>query len=276
MAVHSRYVALNERASSQSSDKLLQILECIAGNKLPVRLQDLSEQVNMTQSTVLRYLNTLVNNNYVYQEEDTLRYALTWKICGLGQNLNSYSSLRAIAGPFINRLSVELGLGSCLVVDHDFECMYLDCIDVPSELTHTLRRIGRSAPLHTTGSGKVLLASYTDAKVDEYIASRGLTRLTEQTITDRDTLLSELNRVRAQGYGVDEEECESGLRCISVPLHSYAGNTVAALSIFGPTSVLTLDRLGNEVRPVLQDTAAAISLRLGYVSQEHPEGDRSK
>lgn len=85
MAVHSRYVALNERASSQSSDKLLQILECIAGNKLPVRLQDLSEQVNMTQSTVLRYLNTLVNNNYVYQEEDTLRYALTWKIAAWGK-----------------------------------------------------------------------------------------------------------------------------------------------------------------------------------------------
>ena len=169
MASATRFSAQNNRASSQSSDKLLQILEGISVNKLPMRLQDISEQVGMSQSTVLRYLTTLVNNGYIYQEEDTLRYGLTWKICALGQNLNTNLSLRNIASPFINRLSIQHGLGSCLVVDYDFECMYLDCIDTSNELFHTLMRIGKSAPLHTTGSGKILLASYSDAKVDEHV-----------------------------------------------------------------------------------------------------------
>ena len=266
MTVHRRSDTVIEKASSQSSDKLLQILECIANNRLPIRLQELSKQVNMTQPTVLRYLNALVHTNYVYQEEDTLRYALTWKICGLGQGLNSYSSLRGIAGPFINRLSAEMELGSCLVVDHNFECMYLDCVDVPSALTQTLHRIGRSAPLHTTGSGKILLASYNNVKVEKYIDTKGLTKLTEQTITSADRLFEELAQVRARGYSIDEEECESGLRCVSVPLHSYTGDIIAALSIFGPTSVLTLDRIEVEGRPALFDAARAISSRLGYAS----------
>lgn len=270
MIVQNRCVAANEKASSQSSDKLLRILECIAHNRMPVRLQDLAEQANMSQSTVLRYLNALLSANYVYQEEDTLRYALTWKICGLGQNLNTYSSLRNIASPYVNKLSAELNLGSCLVIDHDFECMYLDCIDVPTRLTHTLQRIGKCAPLHTTGSGKVLLASYNDVKVDEYINTKGLSKVTDYTITSREDLFSELDRVRAQGYGIDEEECEVGLRCISTPLYRYDGNVAAALSVFGSTSTLTHERINSEVYPLLKSTAITISLRLGYKEEDDP------
>ena len=264
MAIENACAVQSNRASSQSSDKLLQILECIAGNKFPIRLQDISDQVGMSQSTVLRYLNTLVNTGYVYQEEDTSRYGLTWKICALSQHLNSNLSLRNIASPFINRLSMEKGLGSCLVVDHNFECMYLDCIDTYDELPHTLLRIGRSAPLHTTGSGKVLLASYSNAKVEEYIQSKGLVKLTDRTITSRELLFEELEKIRSQGYGIDEEECEAGLRCVSVPLRNYTGTTVAALSLFSSTSILTLDRIEPEIFPLLQKTSAIISARLGY------------
>ncbi len=268
--VQNRCAAVTEKASSQSSDKLLKILECIACNRMPVRLQELAEQANMSQSTVLRYLNALLSANYVYQEEDTLRYALTWKICGLGKNLNTYSSLRSVASPYVNKLSVEMSLGSCLVIDHDFECMYLDCIDVPNQLTHTLQRIGKCAPLHTTGSGKVLLASYSNATVDEYIHKKGLSRVTEHTITSREALFAELDRVRSRGYGIDDEECEVGLRCISAPLRNYDGNVVAALSVFGNTAVLPPERIEAEVYPLLRVTAATISLRLGYKEEDDP------
>ena len=106
----------NEKAANQSSDRLLQILECVAANRHPVRLQDLAGQLQMSQATVLRYLNALQNANYVYQEEDTLRYALTWKVCKLRQNVESPLSLRNITSPYINQLASELRLGACLVI----------------------------------------------------------------------------------------------------------------------------------------------------------------
>lgn len=262
--------SFSEKASSQSSDKLLQILECIAENRLPLRLQELSERVGMTQPTVLRYLNALQNANYVYQDEDTLRYALTWRICRLSENLNSLAGLRSIASSFVTQLSSQLNLGACLVMAENGRCVYLDCVDTVSNTGHTLQRIGKSSPLHATGSGKVLLSGYPPQQIEALVEEQGLEALTQHTITDKIALLQELEKVRARGYGMDEEECELGLRCISYPLYNYNGSIIAALSVFGELSQMTDQRIASDVKPLLSRAAATISRRLGY----EPESDR--
>lgn len=267
MPTRERSVAA-DRAYSQSSDKVFQILECVASSPFPVRLQDISTQTNLSQSTVLRYLNALLLANYVYQEADTSRYALTWKICKLGQGLNSDLSLRSIASPFVNQLAARLEMGSCLVVNQDYQCVYLDCIDSPDTYMRTLRRIGRNAPLHATGSGKVLLASCSDSAIDDYIATKGLIQLTERTITDRDMLFEDISKIRERGFGIDDEECELGLRCLSVPLRCYSGKVCAALSVFGNSAEYSTEVLSNEIHPILCEIADTISLRLGYAPEK--------
>ena len=117
-----------ERQTNQSSIKLLQIMECLAEQRTPMRVQDLAKKVNMTQATVLRYLYALQDAKYIYQDTETSRYALTWRVCRLSENLNSFLSLRNITTPFINSLANTLSLGVCLVVNQNDECMYLDCI----------------------------------------------------------------------------------------------------------------------------------------------------
>lgn len=253
-----------ERQASLSSDKLLAILECIAESRSPMRLQDLAERSGMTQPTVLRYLRTLQNANYVYQDETTLRYALTWKLCRLTENLDSYLGVRNIANPFVNHLANTLQQGVCLVVNRGDQCVYLDCIDHPHATYTPLQYIGKHAPLHATGSGKVLLSSYSDIQVDEYILNKGLIRCTEYTITDRAQLLQELHQVRSRGFAYDDEECELGLRCISYPLYSYSGNIYAAISVFGNSSEMRDEELKKEIHRELSVAAASISHRLGW------------
>lgn len=258
-----------EKPSSLSSDKLLAILECIAESRVPMRLQDLAERVGITQSTVLRYLRTLQNANYVYQEETTLHYALTWKLCKLTENLNSYISLRNIANPFVNRLANTLQMGVCLVVDRDWQCLYLDCIDHPNAAYTPLQYIGKRAPMHATGSGKVLLASYSDAKIEEYI-SRGLSPCTKYTITEPARLKETLRQVREQGFASDEEECELGLKCVSYPIRDFTGAVYAAISMFGNAD--EMDRSEGQVRAALKEAAAMISARLGWACPGPDEG----
>lgn len=253
----------SEKQSSLSSDRLLQIIECLAKNRVPVRLQDLAEQTGTTQSTALRYLRTLQNANYVYQEEQTLRYALTWKVCRLAENLNSYLSLRNIANPFLYELSEVLQAGVCLVVNQDYESMYLDCVDMPNSTT-SLQFIGKRAPMHVTGSGKLLLSSYSESRIDDYIYQKGLKQVTRFSITDKPALMQELEKIRRQGYGEDLEECEIGLRCASYPIYCYTGNIYAAISVFGSVEYMNEDFLRKEVHPRLKRAAAQISLRLGY------------
>ena len=194
-----------KKSQSQSSDKLLLILETISKNRLPVRLQDLAEKVGMTQSSVLRYLKALLSANYIYQEETTGRYALTWKICSLGENLNSPLGMRNIVSPFINRLAAALDLGACLVVNQLNQCMYLDCVDISLSPDRTLQYIGKRAPLHVTSSGKILLSSFSEAQLDEYIAACGLVKYTDNTITDRERLFEELAKIRESGYAIDDD-----------------------------------------------------------------------
>lgn len=249
---------------SHSSDKLLAIIECIAENRVPIRLQELAEKSGVTQSTALRYLRTLQNANYVYQDETTLRYALTWKLCALTENLNSYLGLRNIASPFVNHLANDLQAGACLVVERDLQCLYLDCIDHPRALYTPLQYIGKNAPLHATGSGKLLLSALTDAQVDEYISTKGLKQYTKYTITDPAKLAEELQNIRKCGFAYDDQECELGLRCVSFPIHTYSGSIYAAISVFGNAEEMTVPDFQDHIHAELRKAAETISLRLGW------------
>ena len=250
------------RQSNQSSIRLLQIMECLAENRTPMRLQDVAKQVGMTQSTVLRYLYSLEHENYIYQDEETARYALTWRVCHLSENLNSYLGLRNITTTFINQLANSLSLGACLVVEHDCQCMYLDCIDNPN--SSTLQRIGKQAPLYATGSGKLLLSQCSEHRLQQYISEDGLKQYTEHTITDPAVLQEELEKIRRQDYAMDEQECEIGLRCLSCPLRDYTGNIIAAVSVFGNVPEMLDSRIQFEIYPALREKTTIISSRLGY------------
>lgn len=254
----------NAQTMNLSSDKMLTIMECLAKNRLPMRLQDIAGQVNMSQPTVLRYLNSLQSSNYVYQDELTSRYALTWKICRFSEQIESDFGLRGIATSFINELANRFDLGVCLVINQNDSCFYLDCIDNTRNATNTLQRIGHKAPLHATGSGKLLLTQYTELQLDAFVGSHGLERYTDYTLCTPEALKEELARVREQGYAIDEQECELGLRCVSVPLYNYSGHIIAAISIFGATEDNTLSRIQDEILPALKSICATISRRLGY------------
>lgn len=254
----------SEKISNQSSDKLLQILECLAKERLPIRLQDLSTKVGMSQSTVLRYLNALQGSNYVYQEESTSRYALTWKLCNLSENLNSNLGLRSITAPYVTGLVKRLNRGVCLVVEQNYECLYLDCVDDSPSFKHTFQWIGKRAPMHATGSGKILLSQFSQPQLEEYIAQHGLQSCTEYTITSAEVLEKELEEVRRCKIGRDKQECELGLTCVSVPLYNYSSKIVAALSVFGDTVNMSEEQIVEKIIPALQSAAETISHHLGY------------
>lgn len=256
---------VNQSFSSQSSDKLLQILEFLAGQGQPLRLQDLSQALDMPQPTVLRYMNTLVGQGYAYKDEQTLRYTLTWKICRLSHQVTLHTGLRDIAAPFLRSLSQTFQSSACVVTRQEDELLYLDVADNPAHALGPLQHIGKKAPIHTTGSGKVLLAGMTDLQVERLAERRGLERFTPNTITEVPVLLSELGKIRKKGYALDDEECEVGIRCASAPLYDYTDQLVAAISVFGSIDALHDQRITQEVVPALLEASRQISERMGHV-----------
>jgi DNA-binding IclR family transcriptional regulator len=126
--------------------------------------------------------------------------------------------------------------------------------------------IGRRAPIHCTGVGKVLLAYQPAQQVDALLSS-GLKRYTEHTITDGNKLKEELAKIRRLGYAVDNEELEIGLFCIAAPIRNHLGHTVAAVSISGPGVRLTRSKI-REFIPLVIRVASEVSYSLGYSEHE--------
>lgn len=255
---------MNKDHGNQSSDKLLRIIECMAANRLPCRLIDLAEKLDFPQSTVLRYLRTLCSQGYAYHDEQSGCYALTWKICRLCDSVKANLVLRSMASPFLSELANDHNVGALLATLYDGSVLYLDMVGNPHNVMDTMLRIGKSAPIHTTGSGKILLSAMSGREIDNIIKNDGLMRLTENTITSREALLKELDDVRERGYALDNEECETGHRCVSVPLYDYTGGIAAAISAFDSADRMTEQRLRDELLPALFDTASQISFRMGY------------
>lgn len=253
----------NPTQANQSSDKLLLLIECMSMMNEPGRLQDIAATTGMNPSTALRFISALQRRGYAAQEVDTGRYYLTFKICGLANNVSSRMSIRHIALPFLRSVSQIFGESANLSIESDMSVLYVEVVSGPSKTLMALQRIGNVAPMHCTGVGKLMLLDYSPQKIDQMIALKGLPKFTPQTITTPDALLSELARIRQRGYALDSEECEIGARCVAAPIRDYTGVIVAGISVSGPCTRMTDEHIFSHL-PALIDAADQISYRLGW------------
>jgi DNA-binding IclR family transcriptional regulator len=245
-----------------SIGKALQIIENMAGHNGPMRLQELANAVSQPPSTTLRFLNTLMDYGYADQDPTNLHYFLTMKFCRIGNLISRQLKTREVIRPFLEVLARKFEESTCLAISQEDCVVYIDVVDGPDHILQALQRIGKIAPLHSTGVGKCLLLDYTEPEIAR-LAGKGLAPLTKNTIKTESELTAELSKVRKQGYGEDNEECEIGVRCVAAPIRDYSGKIVAAISTSGPTHRLTSEKL-KFIRAELPATAASISKRLGF------------
>lgn len=258
--------ALEPTQSNLSSEKLLSLIEALAELSEPARLQDLSRMLEMNSSTVLRFLAALQHWGYVARDIDTGRYYLTLRLCGVTQSISANMSIRNIALPFLRSVAQTFGESANLSIEYDMAVMYVEVVNSPSKILVSTQRIGNIAPLHCTGVGKLLLLNYSPAQLEQMAAVKGLARFTDTTITSLPELTAAVERARETGYALDDEECEAGVRCVAAPLRDYTGRVVAGISVSGPATRMTDQRISRNL-PFLLETAEEVSRRLGWEPQ---------
>jgi len=248
---------------NQSIAKALQIVEVMADAEGPMRLQDVGKNVKLPASTVLRFLKTLMDHGYVEQNPKTLQYYLTLKFCQLSERIKRQIKIRDIAHPLLVDLSRELREATSLAVARDGQVVYVDVVEGPDHMLQTLQRIGKIAPMNSTGVGKALMQDYSGDEISALVTTHGLPKLTPNTIGSKRALIKELSQVREQGYATDNEECEIGVRCVAAPIRDYSGAVVAAISASGPVGRLTPPR-AKKAAPRIIEAANEVSRQLGY------------
>lgn len=249
--------------NNQSTDKVLAILELLSYSTEPLRLIDIAHRLKFNSSTALRFLNSLEQNGYVYKDKETLKYRMTYKICGLASHVSSNTDLVMVASQPIKELSTRLRECVCLAIEQDYSIIYIYVSDGPGQILRTTQRIGKEAPMHCTGIGKMILSDFPSDRVDEMITQKGLTKYTDHTLVTREQLQKELDLIRIQGYSCDNEECELGARCVALPIRNYSGQIIASISVTGPTGRIT-DQFIQENLSAIKEVADEISYQFGY------------
>jgi IclR family KDG regulon transcriptional repressor len=202
----------------------------------------------------------------VKQDPKTRNYFLGFKLVELGNLLLNQLDLRKEAEPFLRDLAERIKETIHMVVMDRDEVVYIDKVETeqsPSGL-RMASRIGLRNPPHSCAVGKVLLADFSDESQDSFLKGRSLSRRTENTMTDLAQLKEHLKQVRKQGYALDDEENERGIRCVAAPIYNETGRAVAAISISGPAFRVTKKVVQETLKKEVMGTALKISQRLGF------------
>ena len=262
---------LNEGSSTskttvQSVERTLDILEALA-DRGEAGIAQLSQQVNLHASTVHRLLSTLIARGYVRQNQETGRYMLSLKALDMARAVRDHLDLRVEALPVLRELMQKSGETANLSVLDGHQLVYLEQVSSPEWMLRMFVQVGARAPLHSTASGKVLLAHLPAVQLDVMLEGYTLTPFASRTIVDKGVLLSELKEVRRNGYATDYGEQEEGVSCVAAPVRDFTGQVVAAISVSGPWIRITPERV-MELVPLVKEACAKLSSALGYKDGE--------
>ncbi len=249
--------------SNAGVERALTLLHAFAAEGPTLRVADAARICGVGTSTASRLLTTLVASGLVDRDE-LGHYRLGHRIVTLaGTALNSSPLYRESKG-IAYSISCELGLGANIAELRDEQVFYVMSFD-----GYLMPRVGtlmgHHNPLHSTGLGKCLLSGQSPAELRRLLGSEPFAAYTEHTLTDYQSLESELEEVRRRGYSTEREELAFGRSCVAAPIRDRSGNVVAALSISGPLSAMRLDDRENELAQRALEATDKISSALGAV-----------
>lgn len=246
-----------------SLGKAMGILDIMVTYRKPMRLLDIAKDTGITSSTLYRFLNSFIEYGYVKRDEQTQMYSLTLKLASMGffcrQNYQITGNLQS----YVERISIHFSESASLCIEEGMQVVYVAIHEGPTRMLSTLSRIGKIAPMHCTGTGKVFLSAYTEEQLQVFVNKMGLQRFTPKTICSIEELKKELDIIRHNGYAWDDEECEMGAKCLAVPIFDYSGSIVAAFSFSCPTQ--RFPGIGEAIA-FMKEISMEASKELGYTA----------
>lgn len=246
----------------QSAERIFQVMEMLAENG-EMGLMEISAALGLHKSTVHRLLMSLIYMGYAKQDEATQKYMLTCKVVSMAGRILDRMDVLQVAKPYLERLSDLSGEAVHLVQREENNILYIYKIEAKIGTIRMVSHVGMVHPMYCSGVGKAIMATLPEKEVKQIWNESIIEKKTDKTITDFEEMLRVLEEVKRNGYALDDEENEKGVRCIAACLRGYHNEVKYAFSISGPTSRMTRERvkeLAVDVRKVQEE----LSRELGF------------
>ena len=239
---------------------MFEIIDTIKEHDNPT-LADITTHVERPKTTVHDHLTTLMKLELIVKESNG--YRLGTRFLEYGGYTRENMKVYRVAQPVVKRLATDTGEHANLGIEEYGLAVFLykakgdDAVNID---THP----GMRVPIHTTAMGKAIMAYWPKEKVVEVLDEKGLSKVNDNTITNRETLFEEFERIREQGYATDNGERVDRMRCVAVPILDENETVIAAVSVSGPTNRMHEKRMENDLPQQVKSAANVIEVNLKY------------
>jgi IclR family transcriptional regulator, KDG regulon repressor len=250
------------KPSSGSVQKAFQILELLNASSRGWNISEMSRKLKIPKSTTHVLVSTLDQMGYIKRCQYSRRFQLSTKMFGLGQKSLVATPLPDLSLAHIRQLVQEVSLTAHVGILEKNQIVFIQKADGPGLIKFDTY-IGKCSDLHCTALGKCLSAFLPEESIDALLKGYVFNRFTRKTISSRSGFLLELNNVRRNGFALDDEEEELGVRCIAVPIFT-GRDVIAAVSVTGTLSQIRSEDI-EKIAKAAKRTAARIAIAVNRV-----------
>ncbi len=248
----------------QSVQRAIDILECFDYHKRELSLSEISQSLNLNASTVHGILLTLQINEYIKKIPEKSKYKLGTKLLEKGNMVLEGLDIREIARPYLELLTNNFEETSHLCIYQLGYLYVIDKMEPPISGFYMTSKVGLRIPLHSSASGKLILAYLNEKDLKEVLNRITLERYTENTLSDVKMIRENLENIKKQGYALENEEFESGLYTIAAPIFNHKGEIMGTISVLGPTKRIKAkqDLIINDLKYYCKNVSKSIGFNL--------------
>jgi IclR family transcriptional regulator, pca regulon regulatory protein len=236
--------------------KGLRLIEAFDADHQRLTPTEAAALTGLTRTAARRFLLSLVH--YGYAGTDGKTFWLTPQVLRLGQSYLGAARLPRLVQPFIQRVSMQSGETVNFSVLDGHEIVYLARSGSPRYVSIGYQ-VGVRVPAHVVAPGRVILSTWSDARLDAWIAGHDFTSFTAHTVTDGRVFRDEVHAARARDHWVAKQNLDFGLGGVAVPLKDRHGECIGAIGMTVPMQSLASEPMADALlQPLLE---AARSLR---------------
>ncbi len=252
-----------QESKVKSVAKAMQLLNLMAkerGNSMS--LMDISQRTGWPKSTIHAILSTMIDYGVVAQDSSDGKYRLGIRLFELGADISSGWNILEISRPYLRNIMLKTGESVNLGILDKGEVLIIEHIDSGNPLRVMMER-GMRLPLHSSAMGKAMLAYLPQTQLKKRIKEMPFQAFTPHTITTLPEFETELDRVKLNGYAIENGEMRVGMRAVAGAIFNHQGYPVNALGITGMFRKIS-DENFIFARDLIVEACQQISRELGY------------
>lgn len=243
-----------------SVDRAIELLFLLESAPREMGVTELSRALGVQKSTTHNLLQTLLKRDLVRQT-DTGHYTLGFRLMPLGLACTERLNIRRIASPILKELVNDVEEVVLLAVLSANQLTIIDRFE-PSRSAFIVPRFDYFNTFHSTAIGKVFL-SFSGNDFTNQVMSQKFTKYTDYTLTEKQSLLDEIAKIKEKGYSVASNETIEGVTCLGAPIFNANGKLEAAITVSGVTAWFNTEKIEYVAR-ILKEKAKLISQQIGY------------